>query len=53
MSTKNTPKPASSALDKAARDNRSIQLNSNNPTYWRSRGETPPAPRPGSTGKGK
>ena len=53
MSTKSSPQPASPALDKAARDNRANQLNPNNPAYKASRGENPPSPRPGSTGKGK
>ena len=53
MSTKSTPQPASPALDKAARDHRSVQLNPNNPAYWRSHGVNPPASQPGPTGKEK
>ena len=53
MSTKSSPQPASPALDKAARDHRSVQLNPNNPAYWRSHGVNPPASQPGPTGKEK
>lgn len=52
---KHTPQPTETAAEKASRDNRSRQLNSENEAYWKSRGESgrpqdgqtsPPPPSP-------
>ena len=53
MSKNNSTPPATPAVDKAARDNRANQLNPNNAVYHSSRGGTPPASKPGSTGRGR
>lgn len=53
MSKNNGTQPATPALDKAAQDNRANQLNPNNPAYQSSRGQTPPAPKPGPSDKGR
>lgn len=50
MSTKQAEKPSTPAPTKEALDNRSRQLNSQDPLYWRSRGQTPP-PKPGGQGQ--
>jgi hypothetical protein len=42
------PAPA----EKPAQDNRANQLNPNNDAYWKSRGQSRPAPITGNTGKG-
>ena len=40
---KPTPvREAPTGADKAARDNRAVQLNPNNDAYWRSRGKSKP-----------
>lgn len=50
MSTKQAEKPSTPVPTKEALDNRSRQLNSQDPLYWRSRGQTPP-PKPSSQGQ--
>ena len=41
MSSASPADPQPSAADKAAVDNRSVQLNPNNPEYYKSRGASP------------
>ena len=52
MSAEKPTQPVNPASDKAARDNRSNQLNPNNDTYWKGRGQSPPPSKPSGSSSG-